>query len=1111
MNNFCQQTQASLAQNRLLSSLARRFASGHRPLLLILLLHLALSLAYTSLVPLGEAPDEPAHLSYARFIARHGRLPVTLAERQAAGYRATWPPLYHFLAAGPLVGGGDTPPTRLKSVGDTPRRLIPTNGQTIAAFIHTADEVWPWRGLPLAWHLSRLISVTLTALTVITTYVIAWRLTRQRSIAIGAAGLQATLPQVLFIGSVLNDDSLLMLLSGLVLLTLVVYTQRATPPGPGQLFLLGALLGLATVAKYNAFPLWILTLIWTASLLHQTFPIRPLAYLCPVEYSPIRPPVPGRVFAHSSIRLLALLAGAIVTGGWWFVFIWFHFNQVDRLGLFPGSLAALTAGTADASLHQLTAGGSSVAFPPVTAWLEWFTTLFQSFWGLFGGGSTIEWPGWIYWLLAVICLLAIGSGIGRQVAGGRVAGSRVAGNKVAGSKATRNTQHATRNTQHATRNTQHATILLFLSPFFFLPLPLLRFILTGGSHITETAQGRHLFPALPAIALLLVWGLSRFTSLARLLLTARQVHAPRSPLSALRSSLPAPRSPLSVLRSPLSLLHPTIILPTFTFLLSLYSLNLIQASYPPPIPLWTTADAATADTLVEVTLNESMTLVGYELEPAPEGMLPLTLVWQARAIPAEDYLIDLSLTGPNGQPLGGWVGHPLGGRYPTRAWDKGDILRHTLLIPLLPALPATEASLTLRLLDSALQPTGQPSTLTTNLSLPPAALSPLPPDQLRADDLPPEAPFTYRSTLSFSLPDRTTPPGLITPNGQTFAPTTFLPGPAGSIAHFIVAANWPSGDYQLVISNYQVTIGVENRPRQFEPPPMADTVNANFADHVTLLGYDLPQRRVQPGESFPLTLHWRAERTMGQNLTVFNHLLDQEAIQRGGADRTPLKHYTTLLWVPGEVVSDPYQVPVEASAPPGVYWLDVGLYPSDQPNFSLPLFVDGQPIDRTSVRLGPFKVGGPPPGLTLTEVHPQHSLKQTFGDQITLLGFNLTEATGKPILPGDKVENRKSKIVNLKLFWQANTGPSADYTVFVHLLDAQGNLVTQADSPPAAGAYPTSLWDPGEIIVDEHTINDLAPGQYTLQVGLYRPDTGERLPVEGIAEGAVRLVGFEVE
>lgn len=118
-------------------------------------------------------------------------------------------------------------PTRLKAIGDTPRRLIPTNGQTIAAVIHTADEAPPWRGLPLAWHLGRLISVALTALAVTLTYAIAWRLTGQRILAASAAALHAFIPQVLFIGSVLNDDTLLICLSGLILLTLVTYPRHS--------------------------------------------------------------------------------------------------------------------------------------------------------------------------------------------------------------------------------------------------------------------------------------------------------------------------------------------------------------------------------------------------------------------------------------------------------------------------------------------------------------------------------------------------------------------------------------------------------------------------------------------------------------------------------------------------------------------------------------------------------------------------------------------------------------------------------------------------------------------------------------------------------------------
>ncbi len=1032
----------------------------HLPFLLILLLHLALSLTYARQVPLGEAPDEPAHLSYAQFIARQGRLPTTLAERREAGYRSAWPPLYHFLVAGPLAAVGDAPPTRLKAVGDTPRRLIPTNGQTIAAFIHTADEAPPWRGLPLAWHLGRLISVALTALAVTLTYAIAWRFTGRRILAASAAALHAFIPQVLFIGSVLNDDNLLICLAGLIFLTLITYPRRASAR---RAFLLGALLGLATIAKYNALPLWVLVAIWSiVRVLEGWKDGRMGKEILPIFQSSILP------FSIASL----------LTAGWWFIFIWLHFNQVDTLGLLPGSLAALTAGTSDASLRQLSTA-PALTFPSLAAWLEWFTTLFETFWGSFGGGSTIDLPAWSYWLLACLCLLALIPGVGGWGSG-------------IGSQTSRLTPHARRST------------LFLLSPLLFLPLPLLRFILTGS--IVETAQGRHLFPALPAITLTLVWGLSR----CRLQVTGR-----RSEVTNYKSQVKHPTyrslhithhaSERSLPLGRITHYASRLLLPLFALLLSLSSLNLIQAGYPPPIPLHTTTTAATAANLLNLKVAKSITLIGYEVGQVTPGVLPLTLVWQADAVPTDDYLTELTVLDAAGQPAGGWLGHPLGGRYPTRAWDKGDILRHTIPVSLLPDQPPGPITLSLRLLDSFNQPTTpNPLILASNLpilqSSSPPTLSPAPPHprtpaHLRADDLPPAAPFTYRSTLSFVLPDPD-PPDLIAPSGQTFSPTHIISGSTGAVAHFIVAANWPSGEYYLPFNVERLTLNVANRLRQFDLPPMQHTVNANFAGALTLLGYDLPRRRVQPGATFPITLHWRAERAVGQNLIVFNHLLDQAAVQRGGADRTPQLYYTTLLWVPGEIVSDAYDVPVARTAPPGVYWLDVGLYPSGQPTFSLPLFASGQPLDRNSVRLGPLKVGGPPPGVTIPEAHPQNPLNISFDNQITLLGFTLTSP----------IDNSQ-----LTLFWRADSPPPADYTVFIHLLDPFGNLVAQFDSPPAAGAYPTSLWDPGEIIADEHRLHDLPPGRYTLQIGLYQPDTGERLTVAGSPDGAVKLGEVEVE
>jgi hypothetical protein len=82
--------------------------------------------------------------------------------------------------------------------------------------------------------------------------------------------------------------------------------------------------------------------------------------------------------------------------------------------------------------------------------------------------------------------------------------------------------------------------------------------------------------------------------------------------------------------------------------------------------------------------------------------------------------------------------------------------------------------------------------------------------------------------------------------------------------------------------------------------------------------------------------------------------------------------------------------------------------------------------------------------------------------------------------------------------------PDANYTVFVHLRSTAGKTVAQADSPPQAGSYPTSFWDTDETIVDNHTIplpDNLPAGEYTVVVGLYRYETGERLPITQGASG----------
>jgi hypothetical protein len=88
--------------------------------------------------------------------------------------------------------------------------------------------------------------------------------------------------------------------------------------------------------------------------------------------------------------------------------------------------------------------------------------------------------------------------------------------------------------------------------------------------------------------------------------------------------------------------------------------------------------------------------------------------------------------------------------------------------------------------------------------------------------------------------------------------------------------------------------------------------------------------------------------------------------------------------------------------------------------------------------------------------------------------------------------------VQLSLLWQALRTPSLDYTVFVHLLDAGDNIVASHDTQPVNNTYPTTIWSPGEHILDPHSLPTpatLPPGPYRLSLGLYYQPTGERLPL----------------
>jgi len=93
---------------------------------------------------------------------------------------------------------------------------------------------------------------------------------------------------------------------------------------------------------------------------------------------------------------------------------------------------------------------------------------------------------------------------------------------------------------------------------------------------------------------------------------------------------------------------------------------------------------------------------------APGAWVPLTLYWQATGAPP-DYLVELGLLDGEGRELGVQRVRPTGGRYPTRRWRPGEVVRDDLDLRVEATTPAGSYAAFLRVLTAAGARVGQAS------------------------------------------------------------------------------------------------------------------------------------------------------------------------------------------------------------------------------------------------------------------------------------------------------------------------------------------------------------------------------------------------------------------
>ena len=117
-------------------------------------------------------------------------------------------------------------------------------------------------------------------------------------------------------------------------------------------------------------------------------------------------------------------------------------------------------------------------------------------------------------------------------------------------------------------------------------------------------------------------------------------------------------------------------------------------------------------------------------------------------------------------------------------------------------------------------------------------------------------------------------------------------------------------------------------------------------------------------------------------------------------------------------------------------------------------------------------------------------LNSDFGDA-ELVGYDLDLSQMKD---GGNWHLANGLRARVTLYWRANKKIPTDLFVSLKLLTSDGKVGGQLDRRPVLDAYPTTAWHTGEYVTDTYDLPvspGALPGEYSLQVTLYDPETGK--------------------
>lgn len=277
-----------------------------------------------------------------------------------------------------------------------------------------------------------------------------------------------------------------------------------------------------------------------------------------------------------------------------------------------------------------------------------------------------------------------------------------------------------------------------------------------------------------------------------------------------------------------------------------------------------------------------------------------------------------------------------------------------------------------------------------------------------------------------------------------------------------------AGDTYLIEN---ITVRPGEPPRTLPQPPIV--LNQTIRPQLKLLGVTRGALEAAAGESIELALWWHATEFVPYTITRLE-LMGSNNVGRILTNTQPVHNtYPFTSWQTPQLLIDWQTVQVPNDIPAGQYRL-------------LARFLDGADATLATADLGPLQVMVTKRNFMVPDL--ERPYPATFGNEIKLLGYNLTQL--------DEPDQYQ-----LNLIWQAQTEPSNNYTIFVHLLQADGSCTPclwQQDVMPQQNQYPTSRWLANEVVIDSYQIMlppETPAGSYQLEIGLYIAETGQRLQV----------------